>query len=95
MKIKNILVTGGAGFIGSNFIRLALTKRSDWNIVNLDALTYAGNLKNLIDIENHERYTFVHGDIRDVKLISTIYSDYKFDGVFHFAAHGRKKINLR
>ncbi len=86
MKIKNILVTGGAGFIGSNFIRLALDKNTHWNIINLDALTYAGNLKNLCDIENCEGYTFVHGDIRDSKLISNLYAEYKFDGVFHFAA---------
>ncbi len=86
MIIKNILVTGGAGFIGSNFIRLALDKKPHWNIVNLDALTYAGNLKNLSDVEGSQRYTFIHGDIRDSKLISNLYAEYKFDGVFHFAA---------
>jgi len=83
---KNILVTGGAGFIGSNFIKLALGKNVHWNIVNFDTLTYAGNINNLSDIEDNERYAFVRGDIRDATLISGLYAKYKFDGVFHFAA---------
>lgn len=83
---KNILVTGGAGFIGSNFIRHALKTWPSWNIINLDALTYAGNLKNLSDVEENSRYSFVHGDIRDSDLLNKLYSDYQFDGVFHFAA---------
>lgn len=82
----NILVTGGAGFIGSNFIKLALDRNKDWNIVNLDALTYAGNLKNLSDIDEHVRYKFVYGDIRNIKLLRTLYTEYQFSGVFHFAA---------
>jgi dTDP-glucose 4,6-dehydratase len=63
-----------------------LEKFSDWNIINLDALTYAGNLKNLIDIESDERYTFIHGDIRDSGLLKKMFLEFKFDGVFHFAA---------
>jgi dTDP-glucose 4,6-dehydratase len=60
----SVLVTGGAGFIGSNFIHLLVRERSDWRIVNLDALTYAGNLENLSAVEKHPGYKFVHGDIR-------------------------------
>lgn len=85
---KNILVTGGAGFIGSNFIYLALEKRPDWHIVNLDALTYAGNLVNLSKLpKNHqERHSFVRGDICDGSLVAKLFEQYQFDGVIHFAA---------
>jgi len=89
-----ILVTGGAGFIGSNFIRRVLREHSSVSIINLDALTYAGNLESLTDIEKHHgsigdgRYQFVHGDIRDLELISTVLSngDRVADCVVHFAA---------
>ncbi len=84
--MKNILVTGGAGFIGSNFIRHVLAKKTDWHIVNLDALTYAGNLKNLTDIDDKKEYSFVHGDIRDAELLKRLFEEYRFGGVFHFAA---------
>lgn len=80
-----VLVTGGAGFIGSNFIRIAL-KKSDIEIINLDNLTYAGNLDSLRDIENDPRYTFIHGDICDSLLIEKIFKEYQLDGVIHFAA---------
>jgi dTDP-glucose 4,6-dehydratase len=85
---KNILVTGGAGFIGSNFIYLALEKRPDWHIVNLDSLTYAGNLVNLSKLpKNHqERHSFVRGDICDGNLVAKLFEQYQFDGVIHFAA---------
>ncbi len=83
---KKILVTGGAGFIGSNFIRHTLKKNEDWEIVNLDALTYAGNVNNLTDCDNDNRYTFVHGDIRNSELLKGLFDDHRFDGVFHFAA---------
>jgi len=88
LDIKTILVTGGAGFIGTNFIRHALKTRPDWRIVNLDCLTYAGNIKNFesLPMEWKERYTFVHGSICDGRLLETLFSQYAFDGVFHFAA---------
>ena len=71
-KSKNLLVTGGAGFIGSNFIDYFLNKYDDSNVINLDLLTYAGNLNNLKNIENNLRYKFVHGDICDKKLVENI-----------------------
>jgi dTDP-glucose 4,6-dehydratase len=82
--MKHILITGGAGFIGSNFIRYVLRKYSDYKIINLDKLTYAGNLENLRDIENHPHYTFVRGDICDVELVEHLMSD--AEAVVHFAA---------
>jgi len=85
---RTILVTGGAGFIGSNFIRNALTRRPTWRIINLDALTYAGNAANLDDmaVAYPDRYRFVHGDINDVDLISRILDEEQPRGVIHFAA---------
>lgn len=83
--MKNILITGGAGFIGTNFVKHMLSTY-DYNIVNLDALTYAGNLENLRDIENNERYTFIRGDIADVQLVDEIFAKYKIDTVVNFAA---------
>ncbi len=65
-KLTNIMVTGGAGFIGSNFIRLLLTSDFSGKIINLDKLTYAGNLENLKDIQDDPRYSFIHGDICDL-----------------------------
>lgn len=83
--MKNILVTGGAGFIGSNFIRYMLSEH-DYNIINLDLLTYAGNLENLQGLEHNKRYTFIKGDIRDRKEIEKIFKTYKIDTVVNFAA---------
>lgn len=83
--MKNILVTGGAGFIGSNFIRYMLSN-FDYNIINLDLLTYAGNLKNLKEVENYRNYTFVHGDIRDRKKVDELFREYEVDTVVNFAA---------
>ena len=80
-----LLVTGGAGFVGSNFIHYVLHKHADWEIANLDKLTYAGNLENLKDIENHPRYRFVKGDIADQDLINELFSE-GFDLVVNFAA---------
>ncbi len=80
-----LLVTGGAGFIGSNFICYILHEHPDWQVTNLDKLTYAGNLENLKDIENNPRYRFVRGDIADRELISDLLQD-KFDAVVNFAA---------
>jgi len=84
--MKTILVTGGAGFIGSNFIPYFIEKNSAYHVVNLDALTYAGNLQNLKEVEGNRRYTFVHGDICDRALIESLFSRYNFFGVIHFAA---------
>ncbi len=83
--MKTVLVTGGAGFIGSNFIHYML-ERYDYKIINLDLLTYAGNLKNLEGIENHPNYTFVHGDIRDRALLEQLFREYEIDTVINFAA---------
>ena len=83
--MSKILVTGGAGFIGSNFVRMMLTE-TEHQIVNLDLLTYAGNLENLSDVEGHANYTFVKGDITDVKAMSELFAEQKFDIVVHFAA---------
>ena len=84
--MKYILVTGGAGFIGSNFVPYFLENDSDYHLVNLDALTYAGNLENLNEIENHPRYTFVKGDIVDGDFIRDLFDKYQFHDVIHFAA---------
>ncbi|MEL7268088.1 MAG: dTDP-glucose 4,6-dehydratase [Bacteroidota bacterium] len=84
--MANILVTGGAGFIGSNFIPYFLESNPEANIVNLDALTYAGNLENLSELENHPRYTFIKGDICDRALIERIFDVHNIEGVIHFAA---------
>ena len=81
---RRILVTGGSGFIGSNFVRFLLEQRPGWHVVNLDALTYAGNPENLREIENDERYTFVHGDIRDRETARDAMDG--CDAVVHFAA---------
>lgn len=80
-----ILVTGGAGFIGSNFVRIAL-KNTDAQIINLDKLTYAGNLDSLRDVENDPRYTFIHGDICDSSLVEKVFTEYQPNGIIHFAA---------
>jgi dTDP-glucose 4,6-dehydratase len=83
---KIILITGGAGFIGSHLVRLFANKYPDYKIVNLDKLTYAGNLENLTDIENKDNYTFEKGDIVDEGYVSDLFAKYNFDGVIHLAA---------
>ena len=84
--MKNILITGGAGFIGSNFIHYMLDKYKDYKIINLDKLTYAANLENLKDIEDNKNYKFIHGDIADKEFIFKLFEDKKFDIVINFAA---------
>lgn len=82
----NLLVTGGAGFIGSAFIRYVLSTRAGTRVVNLDALTYAGNLENLAAIDGHKDYRFVRGDITDQPLVESLLADERIDAVVHFAA---------
>ncbi|KAB2907970.1 MAG: dTDP-glucose 4,6-dehydratase [Ignavibacteriales bacterium] len=84
--MKNILVTGAAGFIGSNFVNAMLKKRDDYFIVNLDKLTYAGNLENLKEVENHKNYRFVKGDIANPELVEYIFRKYNIKYVINFAA---------
>ena len=84
--MKTILITGGAGFIGSHVIRLFVEKYPEYKIVNLDKLTYAGNLNNLKDIETKPNYEFVKGDIVDAEFIQKLFEERKFDGVIHLAA---------
>ena len=83
---KTILVTGGAGFIGSNFISYYLEQNPEQHIINLDALTYAGDLENLSEVESNPRYTFIKGDIRNRDLLEKIFQDHNIQGVIHFAA---------
>lgn len=84
--MKSILVTGGAGFIGSNFIQYILDQEDNVLLINLDLLTYAGNLENLRDCENDPRYHFVKGDVRDRALLQELFAKYDIDTVVHFAA---------
>jgi dTDP-glucose 4,6-dehydratase len=83
---KKILITGGAGFIGSHVVRLFLNKYPEYQIVNLDKLTYAGNLENLKDVEKSPNYSFVKGDIVDASFINKLFADQRFDGIIHLAA---------
>ncbi|MBX2953497.1 MAG: dTDP-glucose 4,6-dehydratase [Leadbetterella sp.] len=83
---KHILITGGAGFIGSHVVRLFVTRYPDYQIINLDKLTYAGNLENLKDIENEPNYVFEHGDIVDEAFVNGLFEKYPLDGVIHLAA---------
>jgi dTDP-glucose 4,6-dehydratase len=84
--MRYFLVTGGAGFIGSNFIHHVLNATTDINIINLDALTYAGNLENLSGLDTDHRYKFVHGNINDSSILENIFSDFPIEKVIHFAA---------
>lgn len=84
--MKTILITGGAGFIGSHVVRLFVNKYPDYRIVNLDKLTYAGNLENLKDVEQADNYVFEKGDIVDAAYINALFEQYQFDGVVHLAA---------
>lgn len=86
MNVKNILITGGAGFIGSHVVRHFVNKYQNYHIVNLDQLTYAGNLENLQDLEGKTNYSFVRGDIRDAELLASIFESRQIDAVIHLAA---------
>ena len=86
MAKRNILITGGAGFIGSHVVRRFVTRYPDYNIVNLDKLTYAGNLDNLRDVEAEGNYTFVQGDICDFEAVLALMKEHHIDGIIHLAA---------
>ena len=92
---RNILITGGAGFIGSHVIRLFVNKYPDYHVINLDKLTYAGNLENLRDVENAPNYTFVKADICDYEKIMQVFTDYKIDGVIHLAAESHVDRSIK
>ena len=93
--MKNILITGGAGFIGSHVVRLFVIKYPDYHIINLDKLTYAGNLANLKDIENYPNYTFVKADICDYDTICELFTRYDIDGVIHLAAESHVDRSIK
>jgi dTDP-glucose 4,6-dehydratase len=92
---RRILITGGAGFIGSHVVRLLVNKYPNYTIYNLDALTYAGNLENLKDIELKENYSFIKGDITDEVFINNIFDTYKFDAIIHLAAESHVDRSIK
>ncbi len=94
-KTKNILLTGTAGFIGSNFVPYFLTKYPDYNLINLDLLTYAGTLDNLKECENNPRYKFIKGDICNRELVEFIFNEYDINGVIHFAAESHVDNSIK
>ena len=93
--MKNILVTGGAGFIGSHLVRLLVNKYPKYHIVNMDVLTYAGNLENLKDIQDKENYTFVKCDICDLEKVKQVFEDYQIDSVIHLAAESHVDKSIK
>ena len=92
---KTILITGGAGFIGSNFVPYFAAKYPEYNIINLDKLTYAGNLEKLAECESMPNYTFVHGDICDRELIDKLFAEHDIRGVIHFAAESHVDNSIK
>jgi dTDP-glucose 4,6-dehydratase len=94
MSTKKILITGGAGFIGSHVVRLFVNKYPTYTIVNLDKLTYAGNLENLKDVERKSNYIFEKGDIQDIEFLNELFTRYGFDGVIHLAAESHVDRSL-
>ena len=95
MASKNILVTGCAGFIGSNFVPYFLEKYKEYTLINLDLLTYAGDLENLKECENHPRYKFIQGDICNRELVEFIFREYDIRGVIHFAAESHVDNSIK
>jgi len=92
---KKLLITGGAGFIGSHVVRLFVKKYANYQIFNLDALTYAGNLENIKDIANEPNYTFVKGNINDINFINSLFNEHAFDGVIHLAAESHVDRSIK
>ncbi|NLJ00823.1 MAG: dTDP-glucose 4,6-dehydratase [Bacteroidales bacterium] len=92
---RNILITGGAGFIGSHVVRLFVNNYPEYRIINLDKLTYAGNLQNLTDIEDKPNYTFARGDIRDAEMLAALFRDYSIDSVIHLAAESHVDRSIK
>lgn len=93
--IRNILITGGAGFIGSHVVRLFVNKYPEYHIINLDKLTYAGNLANLKDVEDQPNYTFVKADICDFDKMLELFKQYRIDGVIHLAAESHVDRSIK
>ena len=93
--MRNILVTGGAGFIGSHLVRLLVNKYQNYHIINMDVLTYASNLENLKDIEGKKNYTFVKCDICDVKKVSQVFKKHQIDSVIHLAAESHVDRSIK
>ena len=92
---RNILITGGAGFIGSHVVRLFVNKYPDYHIINLDKLTYAGNLANLHDIKDKPNYTFIKADICDFETVLEIIRKYNVDGIIHLAAESHVDRSIK
>ena len=92
---KTILITGGAGFIGSHVVRNMVNKYPNTHIVNLDALTYAGNLDNVADVASASNYTFVQGDIIEASFLNTLFEQYRFDVVLHLAAESHVDNSIK
>ncbi len=95
MRDKSILITGGAGFIGSHVVRLFVNKYPNYNIFNLDSLTYAGNLENLKDVEHKENYHFIKADINDEQTIDSLFQEHQFDSVIHLAAESHVDRSIK
>ncbi len=93
--MKNILLTGTAGFIGSNFVPYFLDKYPEYNLINLDLLTYAGNLENLKECEGNPQYKFIKGDICNRELVEFIFTEYDIQGVIHFAAESHVDNSIK
>ena len=92
---RNIIITGGAGFIGSHVVRLFVNKYPDYRIINVDKLTYAGNLANLKDVEDMPNYTFVRADICDFDKMSDLMKEYEVDGIIHLAAESHVDRSIK
>ena len=92
---RNIIITGGAGFIGSHVVRLFVNKYPDYNIINIDKLTYAGNLANLKDIEDKPNYTFIKADIVDIEEMRRVMREHNIDGIIHLAAESHVDRSIK